>query len=105
MTRDEAIKLSETKFWETMSYKDRAMFQMFEPRLCMPFEVFHEALEKTLGRPVFTHELGSKGVEGIKKELLGEKSSPTFEDILNLIPEDKRIIVAIVPDAKKEGMK
>ena len=66
MTKEEAIALHDSKFYETMSYKERAMFQMFEPLLCMPFSVFHEAVEKTLGRPVWTHEfLG----DNLKKEL------------------------------------
>jgi hypothetical protein len=94
MTQENAIALAESKFWETMSLKERAMFQMFEPRLCMPFDVFHEAIEKTLGRPVYTHEFGLN-YEGLKKELLGEAPAPTLSDIIAMIPEDKRIIVTI----------
>lgn len=94
MTKNEAIKLFDSRFWENMSYEERAKFQLFESKLCMPFGIFHEAMEKTLGRPVFTHEFGSKGTKGLKKELLGEKKSPTMEEIMNLIPKDKRIIVA-----------
>jgi hypothetical protein len=92
MTKDEAIALSKTEFWTAMSYRERAMFQMFEDKLCMPFDVFHEALEKTLDRPVWTHEL-AMNYDGIKKELLGERPAPTFEDILNMIPAEKRVIV------------
>ena len=68
------------------------MFQMFTPRLCMPFDVFQEAVEKTLGRPVFTHEFA---YSGIKDELLGNKVVPTFDEIVNLIPTDKKVIVAL----------
>ena len=92
MTKEEAIKLSESKFWETMTYESRAKFQMFEEKLCMPFYIFHEAVEKTLNRPVWTHEFGSNGIVGLKKELLGESPPPSMEDIINLIPKDKRII-------------
>ena len=53
MEKDQAIKLGESKFWETMSFKERALFQFFEPLLCMPFDIFHEAIEKTLG--LFLH--------------------------------------------------
>ena len=52
MTEAEAITLADSKFWETMTMRERAVFQMFESRLCMPFSVFHEAMEATLGRPV-----------------------------------------------------
>jgi hypothetical protein len=92
MTKDEAIKLYESKFWETMTYEERAKFQMFEPLLCMPFNIFHEAIEKTLGRPVWTHEFGLN-YDGLQKELLGQSPAPSMEDIINMIPEDKRMIV------------
>lgn len=94
MDKEHAIKLYESKFWEPMTYRERAMFQMFEPLLCMPFGVFHEAIEKALGRPVFTHEFGLNH-EGLKKELIGEAPAPSMEDIINLIPEDKRIVLLV----------
>ena len=75
-----------------MPAKDIATFQLHEERLCMPFDVFHEALEKAIGRPVFTHELGLDA-EGIKRELLGDRPAPTLEEIIALIPADKRVIV------------
>jgi hypothetical protein len=90
MTREEAIALHDSKFYETMSYKERAMFQAFEPRLCMPFSVFHEAVEKTLGRSVWTHEFAG---DEIKKELLGDSPAPSMEDIITMIPEHKRVIL------------
>ena len=37
MTREEAIALYKSKFWETMSPEDIVMFQMFEPEMCMPY--------------------------------------------------------------------
>ena len=94
MTKEEAIALAESKFWETMSYRKRAVFQINEKRLCMPFDVFHEAVEKTIGRPVYTHEFGLNH-DGIKKEINGEGVAPTLEEIINMIPAEKRIIVAI----------
>lgn len=93
MTRDEAFQLIESRFWEGMSQRGIAIWQMHEDRLCMPFDIFHKALEKTLGRPVFVHELGLNR-EGIKGELIGEGDAPSLEDIMNLIPKDKRIVIA-----------
>lgn len=93
MTKEEAIELHDSEFWVEMTLEDIAKFQMFEEKLCMPFDVFHEAIEKTLGRPVFTHEFGLN-YAGIKKELLGEAEAPTTEEIIHMIPEEKRIIVA-----------
>jgi len=85
-------KLFESKFWETMSDREIAEFQLFEPILCMPFNVFHKALQKTLNRPIQTIELGLN-VEGIRSELMNGSPPPTLEETINLIPEEKRILV------------
>ena len=92
ITKEEAIALSKTSWWTKVSKKEAATFQLFTPCLCMPFDVFQEYLEHALGRPVFTHELGLN-YEGIKKEIMGEAGPPTFEEIIGLIPEDKRVII------------
>ena len=94
MTPEQAIELSKTNFWEKMTPREIATFQMFEDRLCMPFSVFHKAIEKTLGRPVFTHEFGLNA-EGLRKELMGEAPMPTLEEIINLIPKEKRIVISV----------
>lgn len=92
LTKEEAIAFYDSKVYENWTYRQIAEFQMEQDRLCVPFGVFHEAIEKTLGRPVFTHEFGLNR-QGLMKELLGEKEAPTFEEILNLIPEDKRVVI------------
>lgn len=68
--------------------------QLFQERLCMDFSRFHKAIEKVLGRPVFTHEFGVN-YEGIVEEYLGTKKAPTLDEIIDLIPEEKRIIVGL----------
>ena len=65
-----------------------------EYRLCMPFSVFHEAVEKTIGRSVFTHEFGLN-LDGLKNEIFYGSEPPTLEEIINLIPEKFRILVTI----------
>jgi hypothetical protein len=95
MTRDEAIALYESGFWKEMDFEQRATFQLWEEKLCMPFDVFHEAVTKALGRDVYTHEFSSSNVENLKQELLGLRPVPTMEDILNLIPEEKRILMRL----------
>jgi len=92
LTKEQAIALYDSEFWKDMSYRAQAEFQMNTNRLCMPFDVFHEAMEKTLGRSVWTHEFGLNP-EGLRKELTGEAEPPTFQEIINLIPKDKRMIV------------
>ena len=94
LTKQEAIDLYHSNFWEKMNYKDRALFQLINDRLCMPFDVFHEAIRKALNRPVWTHEMALNRQELIN-ELLGKKSAPSFEEIINLIPKEKRIIIQI----------
>ena len=88
MTKKEAIQLYESNFWENMTFEERAKFQLFEPLLCMPFDVFHEAVEKTLGRPVWTHEFGSLGK--LKEEFLGERPAPTFGEIMKFNTRRKK---------------
>ncbi len=92
MTQEEAVALYDSEFWESMTLRERAEFQLIEDRLCMPFEVFHEAIEKTIGRPVFTHEFALNR-EGLKRELFEFKDAPTMEEIIDMIPAEKRIVI------------
>jgi hypothetical protein len=95
MNKEEAIRMAESKFWEDLTHRQIAEFQLFEPRLCMPWNVFHEAVSKSLGRDVFSHEFGLD-LDGLKKELMGEKKPPTLAESISLIPEDKRVILCVV---------
>ena len=90
--KEKAIELYETEWWKENSYRKIAEFQLFTAELCCPFDVFHEAVEKSLGRPVFTHEFGLN-YGGICKEFLGEKEPPTMNEILHMIPQGKLIVV------------
>ena len=90
--KENAIELYNSNWWEGLSYQEIAGVQLFTVELCCPFDVFHEAVEKSLGLPVFTHEFGLN-YGGICKEFLGEKESPTMDEILNLIPQEKLIVV------------
>ena len=69
--KEKAIELSLTEWWKEKSYREIAEFQLFTTELSCPFVVFHEAVEKSLGRPVFTHEFGLN-YDGICKEFLCE---------------------------------
>ena len=68
MTREQAVAFGESKRWEELDYFERAMLQIEQHRLCIPFDIFHEAIEKALGRPVFTHEFSHR--EALRAELL-----------------------------------
>ena len=69
-TKEEANALCESRFWETLDYEERAKFQVVQEQPCMPFDVFHEAVENFLQRPVYTLEFWSNR-EGLIREVFG----------------------------------
>jgi hypothetical protein len=86
LTEVQAIACNHSKQWEGWDLPTRALFQIHQDRLCMPFSVFHEAIEKTLKRPVFTHEFTSTNIPRLKSELFGLVDAPTFDRIIALLP-------------------
>ena len=91
MTKDEALELVATRWWEHCTDAQIVGFQLYERLLCMPFARFHEATEKALCRPVYTHEFGL-GLDQLKAEFEGTAAPATLAQILDLIPPEKRII-------------
>lgn len=91
--REKAIALAKSGWWHGKPDREVAKFQLFTDELAMDFGDFQMALERALGRPVWTHEL-AMNFDGIAMELLGEKDAPSMQEIINLIPEDKRILVS-----------
>lgn len=100
MTKDQAIALAETRWWKDKTPRQVAMFQLFEDKLCMPFDLFHQAMEVALKRAVFTHEF-VRNRDGLQRELMGEKPAPTMDEIMEMIPEAKRIVI-VSPLPQKE---
>lgn len=90
-TREEAIKIATSNLWEDLTPFQIVELQLFQDKLCMPFSIFCEAIEKVLDRSVFTHEFAYPDL--LRAEFLKEKAAPTFEDICNLIPKEKMIIL------------
>ena len=93
LTEKQAIEFANSKVYEAWSPRQIAEFQIEQERLCVPFDLFHESVEKTLGRPVFTHEFAFS--ENLRKELFGEKEPPTLEEIIELIPTEKRAFILV----------
>jgi len=92
VTRDEALAKAATKWWEAATDREIVQFQLPEPLLCMPFSRFHEAVEKILGRPVFTHEFAIHGA------LLGEfeghrEPLDPLDSLRQLVPNEKIIVL------------
>ncbi len=92
LTKEQVIEFYEKETWKELTLKQRAEFQMSQDLLCMPFEIFHEAIEKTLGRPVYTHEF-ALNIDGLMGELFEGKEPPTLQEIMEMIPEEKRIVI------------
>ena len=90
--KEKAIQLYNSGWWEGKSHEEIAEFQLFTVELAVPFPIFHEAIDKCLSRPVFTHEFGLN-YDRIVAEFLGQKPAPTLEEIIDLIPAEKRILV------------
>ena len=92
--RTNAIALAESGWWHGQPARELAKFQLMTRELCMPFEVFRDALEAALGRPVWIHELGFN-LEAIVQELFGERDAPSLDEILALLPASKRCVVSL----------
>lgn len=93
LTSKQAIAFCKSRIWENWTDEQIVKFQLFQKKLCMDFSVFHKAIEAVLKRPVYTHEFGSKIYNRLVKEFLGKKKAPTLDEIVELIPKEKRLII------------
>ena len=84
LTREQAVDCGENQHWQSWSLEIRALFQVHQSRLCMPLEVYHEALTKTLGRIVLSHEIYLNQPR-LRAELLGLAGAPTIDQIIALL--------------------
>ena len=94
LTEEQAIKFYKSKIWDEWDDEKIVRFQLFQKKLCVEFSRFHQALESVLKRPVFTHELGLS-FDKIVLEYLGERQPPTLDEIIELIPEEKRMLIQL----------
>ena len=86
MTREEALAKAATEWWKGKTAHEIVKFQLYEDRLCMPFDLYHEAVEEALSRPVWTHEFAN--MTALRAEYAGEQKPPndpieSLERILN----------------------
>ena len=85
LTREQAIEMGKSGVWKSWTSEQIVKFQLYQDKLCMPFGVFHKAVEEVLGRGVFTHEFGSSGTRALKAEYEGKKRKLFFQDIIDLL--------------------
>ena len=100
-------KYGENYWWDSKDSVQVAMYQIFENFLMVDFSLFHEGLEKLVGRPVWTHELGLN-VEGIRDEArLGIKRLKTRIGISDEQKQEaiKRSIQMLEDYCQKNGKK
>lgn len=90
--REKAIALANSGWWKGRPAREVAKFQLFTQELAMDFGDFQLALDEALGRPVWTHEI-ALDFDNLCAELLGEKDPPTMQEIIDLVPEEKRILI------------
>ncbi len=88
ISRERAIALFASGWWVGRTAREIARLQLFTRELCLPFSLFHRALEETLERPVMIHELGLN-LDGVIHEFLRESDPPTLAEILDLLPAGK----------------
>jgi uncharacterized Zn finger protein (UPF0148 family) len=83
-----------------MSPEERlAEFQSWGPVLEIDFDKLQQRIEELVGRPVWTHELGTSGVAYLEHEILTAQH-PSLDGVLAKIPADKQVIVV---DASGSG--
>ena len=87
---DQAVALRNSNWWQHMESKDIVKFQLFIGELSMPFDILHTLTETVLGRPIYPYEFGPDG--RLQQEFLGlfDESIPSFDELVLLLPEDKK---------------
>lgn len=65
-------------------------------RKSLPIRVLMDALRSVLGRPVFTHEMAFPDL--LLQEMSGTRETPTFDEVVDLIPAEKRFVIVTGDD-------
>jgi hypothetical protein len=86
LTKEEAIEMHDGDTWKDWSDEQIVAFQLDQERVCIPWDVFKEAMSNMLGRPILTTEFADR--ETLRAELEGILPPPTFkqqvEQIINI---------------------
>ena len=93
LTKDEAIAMYHSKVWLDWDAEHIVRFQLFQKKLCMPLNVFYKAITEVLGRPIYSHEFAFR--DAIVEEYLGVRLMPSLQEVMDLVPADKCIVVGM----------
>lgn len=78
---------------ESMTREQRAKaLRQIPEKLEIEFAKIHQRVEELVGRPVFTHEMGTSGMANLEHEIL-TGHVPSLGGVLAKIPDDKSVIV------------
>jgi len=91
LTKEQAIALYKGGEWRDWTDEEVVKVQLYQTRLCLPFDRFHAAIETVLGRSVWTHEF--VGSDALRQEYEGIRPAPTMEEIIALLPHDKIFVI------------
>lgn len=91
MTREEAIAMCESEWWLDVSEAHAVRFQLSTDRLCMPWAEFAPMVNRVLGRAVYTHEFADPSRLLLEMDEPG--FAPTLDQIIEMIPAHKRIVI------------
>ena len=93
LTKEQVINVYNSEEWKNWTDEEIVKFQLFQDKLAVPFDKFHAAMETVLGRGIYTHEFAD--TRALQAEYLDGEPPPTFEEILSMIPAEKRVILGI----------
>jgi len=102
MTKEEALALYDTGWWKDVTPEKIVEFQLYEERLCMPFDKFQAAMEKVLDRPVFTHEFAELDKLCADYERV-KKGEPTQGPDFSILEGKPVIVVGLDDTQPSEG--
>lgn len=80
-------------WWQGLSAKEVALFQLTTVELCLPMAEFYRVLEEALGREVFTCEFEFSS--SLIAELEGKQAAPTRQEVLALMPAEKCFLYGV----------
>lgn len=101
LTKEQAIAFYDSGKWKKMTPAERGKFQLYQAKLCMPFNKFHEGIEALLGREVWTHEFADQ--QRLIDEYEGKRPKGTVADSFRMLQEIARDMpIVVVAHEQKE---
>ncbi len=74
LTESQAIEFYQGGQWKDLDNEEIVKLQLFQTRLCVPFDVFHEACKIVFDRPVWSREFAN--AKNLREEYLGQRPDP-----------------------------